>query len=414
MTALPPRPPIFYGWIVLAASIAIIMIGVGITFSLAVFLKPLEEEFGWSRSLISGVALVNWLVFGVGAFSWGTLSDRIGTRRVVTIGTGVLGAAMLLSSQVTAAWQLYAAFGILVAAGSSAFYVPLSATATRWFAARRGLALGLISSGMGLGIMVVPPLARALITALGWRATFAVLGGLIWAVALVAVRHLYDRPSELGLQEYGSTSTPTRGSGAAGMAAGAALRHPAFWVISLAHFACCAAHSGPIFHMVAHAMDLGVAKMAAASMLGLSGGASVAGRIGSGLLADRFGAKPAILGMLILQVVTLSTYLVAQSGEALFAVALVFGVAFGGVMPLYALVAREYFGDRVIGTAFGGIFFLSCIGMGLGAYAGGVFYDVAGSYWSLHLGSTLVGAAAILVALGLRPPRVVPAFAGGR
>lgn len=130
-----PGPRIFYGWVVLAAAVALVTVGFGITFSLAVFLKPLEEEFGWSRALIAGIALMNWLIFGACAFAWGTLSDRIGTRRVVAMGAGLLGAAMLLSSQVGTAWQLYAAFGVLGAAGSSAFYVPLSASVTRWFAA---------------------------------------------------------------------------------------------------------------------------------------------------------------------------------------------------------------------------------------------------------------------------------------
>jgi len=409
------RGRVFYGWVVLAAAIAVIMVGVGITFALAVFLKPLEEEFGWSRSLISGIALLNWVIFGVGAFAWGALSDRVGTRRVVAAGAGLLGAAMLLSSRVEAAWQLYAAFGILGAAGSSAFYVPLSAMATRWFAARRGLALGLISAGMGLGILVVPPLARALITAVGWRTTFALFGLLTWAVAFAVVRLLHDRPADVGLEAYGGNGSPAAAlSRPGGMTPGDALRHPAFWVIALVHFACCAAHSGPIFHMVAHAMDLGAPKMAAAAMLGLSGGTSIAGRIGSGLCADRFGAKPALVGMLALQAATLSTYLVAEGTVPLFGVALVFGVAYGGAMPLYAFVAREYFGEFVIGTAFGGIFFLSAIGMGLGAYAGGGLHDLLGSYWSLHLGSTLVGAAAVAVALALRPPQPAPALAGGR
>ena len=160
---VPARAPVFYGWVVLAASVAVIAAGTGVTFSLAVFLRPLEEEFGWSRALISGVALVNWIVFGLGSFGWGALSDRVGARRVVGLGAGLLGGALVLSSQVQAAWQLYLAFGILGAAGASAFYVPLSATATRWFTARRGLAMGIISAGMGLGILAVPPAARALI-----------------------------------------------------------------------------------------------------------------------------------------------------------------------------------------------------------------------------------------------------------
>jgi MFS family permease len=393
--------------------VAIIAVGVGIIFSLAVFLTPLEEEFGWSRSLISGVALVNWLIFGLFAFAWGTLSDRIGTRRVVAIGAGLLGLAMLLSSQVRAAWQLYLAFGVLGATGASAFYVPLSATATRWFAVRRGLALGLVNAGMGLGIMLVPPLARAAITAFGWRPTFALFGVLTWAVAAAVVPRLRDRPADLGLAEYGA-GTPRPGGAGRSMDAGQALRHPAFWLIAAVHFGCCAAHSGPIFHMVAHAMDQGVARMAAAGMLGLSGASSIAGRISSGLLADRFGGKRALVGMLAFQAASLSTYLLAQTEVPLFAVAAAFGFAYGGAMPLYALVTREFFGERVIGTAFGGIFFVSCIGMGLGAYAGGFAFDALGSYWSLYVGSTLVGAAAVAVALALRPPLPALALAGGR
>jgi predicted MFS family arabinose efflux permease len=233
----------------------------------------------------------------------------------------------------------------------------------------------------------------------------------------VAVRYLVDRPEDRGLRSYGDAPAPSAARAAAGhgsLTPAAALRHPAFWGVALVHFGCCAAHSGPIFHMVAHAMDLGVTKMAAASMLGLSGATSIAGRLSSGLLADRFGAKPALIGMLALQAAILSTYLYAGGALSLFAVALGFGVAYGGAMPLYALVARELFGERVVGTTFGGIFFISCIGMGLGAYGGGFLFDRLGTYWSLHLASTLVGAGAVVVALALRGPARVPALAAGR
>jgi MFS family permease len=411
-----PSRPVFYGWVVLAASVAVIAVGTGTIFSLAVFLRPLEEEFGWTRSLISGIAFVNWVIFGVGSFVAGAASDRIGARRVVAAGAGLLGAALLVSSQIRSAGQLYAAFGILGALGASAFYVPLSATATRWFAARRGLAMGILSSGMGLGIFVVPPTARALITAFGWRTTFALFGVLTWVVGSVAVRYLADRPEDRGLRSYGTApgSSGARGAPARSMTPADALRHPAFWGVALVHFGCCAAHSGPIFHMVAHAMDLGVTKMAAASMLGLSGATSIAGRLSSGLLADRFGAKPALVGMLALQAATLSTYLYADGAVSLYAVAVAFGVAYGGAMPLYALVAREFFGERVVGTAFGGIFLISCIGMGLGAYGGGFLFDQLGTYWSLHLASTLVGAGAVAVGVALRSPVPAPVLAVGR
>lgn len=408
------EPRIFHGWIVLGAGMAIIAVGMGTMFSLAVFLKPLEEEFGWGRSVIAGIALVNWLVFGAGGLVAGGLSDRFGTRRVVSVGAGLLGAAMLLSSRATGAWQLYWAFGILGAAGASGSYVPLSATVTRWFVARRGLALGLFNAGFGVGILTVPPLARLLITAIGWRPTMALFGLGAWTVALLVVPRLSDRPADRGLQPYGAGTAeagPRRPT--PDLHTREVVTHPVFWLLALIHFGCCAAHAGPIFHMVAHAMDLGVGTMTAATMFGLSGGTSIAGRIGSGLLADRFGGKRALVGMLGFQAVTLSIYLAIQGELPLFLAALLFGAAYGGAMPLYALVAREYFGERVIGTAFGGIFFISCIGMGLGAYGGGVIFDRLGSYWTLYLTSTVVGVAAVAVALALRPPEPVPLPAGG-
>jgi predicted MFS family arabinose efflux permease len=276
--------------------------------------------------------------------------------------------------------------------------------------------MGIISSGMGVGILIVPPTARALITAFGWRPTFAAFGGLTWVVGAVALRYLANRPEDRGLRGYGADAAAPgpRGAAPAGeMKAAAVLRHPAFWGVALVHFGCCAAHSGPIFHMVAHAMDLGVTKMAAASMLGLSGGTSIAGRLSSGVLADRFGARPALVGMLAIQALVLSFYLYAGAAVSLFVVAVFFGVAYGGAMPLYALVAREFFGERVVGTTFGGIFFISCIGMGLGAYGGGFLYDHLGTYWSLHLASTVVAAGAVAVAMALRPPGRVPVLAPG-
>jgi MFS family permease len=361
--------------------------------------------------LISGIALVNWLVFGLGSLVWGLASDRIGTRRVVLGGAGLLGGAMLVSSQVQNAWQLYGAFGILGAAGASAFYVPLSALITRWFTTRRGLAMALLNCGMGLGILVVPPLARALITALGWRATFAVVGVLAWAVTLAASPWLRERPADGGADDAAAAGLREPD---AGLTRAQAFRHPAFWVLALTHFWCCAAHSGPLFHMVSHAMDLGVPKMAAATMLGLSGGTSLIGRIGGGLFADRLGARTALVGMLAFQAAVLSIYLVAGAPDALFGLALAFGVAYGGAMPLYAVVARELFGPRVIGAAFGGIFLISCIGMGLGAYAGGFIHDWLGTYWTLHLSSTLIGVAAVATALAVRVPGPAPALAPAR
>jgi len=191
------------------------------------------------------------------------------------------------------------------------------------------------------------------------------------------------------------------------------VRSPQFWVIALTHFACCAAHSGPIFHMVTHAIDQGVPGMVAATVLGVSGFSSIAGRIGCGMLADRFGARQTLVAGLALQAVMVFAYLFARDAASFYALALVFGVAYGGVMPLYALVTREYFGEKVMGTAYGGVFLVSTLGMGLGSYAGGWIYDHLGSYAWLFLGSAAIGTMAAVLALAFRAPRAVPRMAHG-
>jgi MFS family permease len=156
-------------------------------------------------------------------------------------------------------------------------------------------------------------------------------------------------------------------------------------------------------------MDQGVAKMAAASILGASGLASIFGRVITGIVADRAGAKPTLLTALSMQAGLIFLYLFASGAAALYAVSLAFGVAYGAAMPLYALVTREYFGERVMGTAYGAVFFISCIGMGLGSYAGGALHDLLGTYQGLFLASFAIAVMAVVLGVTLRPPAMVPA-----
>jgi MFS family permease len=392
------RPAPFYGWVVLGAAFAIIALSIGTLFTLGVFLKPIEEGMGWSRSSIGAVGLLNWLVMGLGGVAAGYLSDRFGTRVVVLIGGALLGLGLVLSSQVSEAWQLYVTFGVLVGAGVSAFYVPLTVLAIRWFDDRRGMAAAIVSAGNGLGIMALSPLSRWLINEMDWRSAFVVLGDLAWLIVIPCALLLKPSP----------TATPAPGWASARASvtapAGQILVSWPIWAIALTHFACCAAHSGPIFHLVSHAMDQGVGSMAAASILGVSGLSSIVGRVGSGFVADRLGVKRTLIVMLAAQAVLIPLYLAATSEGSLWGLSLVFGVAYGGVMPLYAVLTREYFGEAIMGTAYGWVFFISCIGMGLGSFAGGAIHDVLGSYQGLFVGSFAVGAMAVILAATLRPP----------
>jgi predicted MFS family arabinose efflux permease len=399
-----PRGQIFYGWVVLGASALVVCLGMGTLFSLGVFLKPMEETMGWSRSAIGAVALLNWIFMGIGSFAGGALSDRIGSRITTVAGGALLGLGLVLASQVSAIWQLHLTFGVMVGLAVGAFYAPLSATATRWFTTNRGLAVAIVSAGIGVGILVVAPLARWLTTLFDWRVAMLVLGDLCWLVIIPVGLLIRNAPADMGAVAQGGAEAPAERA----FTARQAFSTPQFWLISLVHFGCCAAHSGPIFHMVTHAIDQGVARMAAAGVLGVSGLASVAGRIGCGVLADRFGAKRTLIAGLVMQAVMISLYLVTKDLGGFYALSIGFGIAYGGVMPLYALLIRQYFGDRVMGTAYGGVFLVSTLGMGLGSFGGGWFYDHLGSYTGLFIGSFAIGAVAALFALAFRRPRAAP------
>ena len=400
---------LFYGWVVLGAAFLIITMAIGTLFALGVFLKPIEEGMGWSRGAISSAALLNWLIVGLGSFVSGFVSDRVGARTVVLAGGLLLGLGLVLGSQVSTLWQFYLTFGLLVGAGVSAFYVPLTATATKWFSARRGLAVAIVSAGNGLGVFLLSPFSRFLISAFDWRTAMLVLGDLAWLVVIPAALLIRNSPQDVGAVAHGEAVAAVPASPAGSRTAGSVLRSGPFWTIALTHFACCAAHSGPIFHMVAHAMDQGVAKMAAATVLGVSGFSSIFGRLGTGLLADRFGARQILVVGLSLQAFMILLFLFAGDLASFYGLALVFGMAYGGVMPLYALLTREHFGERVMGTAYGGVFFISSIGMGFGSYAGGYIFDLLGSYRWLYLGSFAIGLAGVLLASTLRRPQSVPA-----
>ncbi|MGH7396746.1 MAG: MFS transporter [Candidatus Rokuibacteriota bacterium] len=398
---------IFYGWTIVGVGIVVTCIGLGSMLSLSVFLQPMSEAMGWSRTGISTAALLTWLCMGAGSFLWGALSDRFGTRAVLLLGGGLLGLGLVTASQAATLGQFQILFGVMVGLASGSFYAPLTSTTTRWFTQHRSLAVALVSAGIGLGASTVGPLARWIITNYDWRLAMLVIGNLAWLVIIPAALLVREPPGSSA----SAGASPTAGTGGLEMTAAQALRTPQFAAIALTHFACCAAHSGPIFHMVTHAIDRGVTAMAAVTVLSVAGLASLGGKIICGLVADRVGAKRTLLVGLSIQAVAVSLYVFTRDLGSFYALAVVFGFAYGGVMPLYAIVVREYFGARIMGTTFGAVALVSTLGMALGPWAGGWLYDTFGGYFWLFIGSFGIGLGAVAIASAFRPPRASPAAA---
>lgn len=387
-----------YGWVIVGAGALMTCVGIGAMFSLAVYLEPMSVATGWSRAGISSAMTLDFLTMGAAAFGWGAMSDRFGTRAVVLIGAVLLGLGLLLASRAASLAQFQLTYGILVGLAAGAFFAPMIAAATAWFENNRSLAVSLVSAGMGVAPMTVSPFARWLISAYDWRAAMTIIGVVAW-ILLIPAALLVRRPPAAASAAVGLTAA----AGGAGLSAAQALRSPQFVILALTFFFCCAAHSGPIFHMVSYAIGCGVPAMAAVSIYSLDGLSGLGGRLLLGVLADRLGAKPVLIAGLLVQALAIGIYLFVHRLGEFYALSVVFGTAYGGVMPLYAVLAREYFGPRIMGTVFGAATMTSSIGMAFGPLAGGWVFDTFNTYAWLYIGSFGIALGAVAVALAFPP-----------
>jgi MFS family permease len=397
-----------YGWVIVAVGALMTCFGMGALFSLPVFQSPISEATGWSRTGIGGTMTIAFLVMGVAGFAWGAVSDRFGARIALVIGNLLLGLGLVMASRSESLVEFQVWYGAVIGVAGGAFFPPLIATTTGWFDKHRGLAVSLVTVGIGVAPLTVTPFAGWLIEAYGWREAQFMIGVAVW-VLLVPLSFLIRKPPVLADEPavFGDGPAPAP-AGIGGV--GKALRSPQFIVLALVFFACCACHSGPIFHTISYAMICGIAPMAAATIYGMEGLAGLGGRIFFGVAADRFGVKPVIVVGLLIQAVAAGAYLYASNLETFYAVALVFGLAYGGVMPLYAVLAREYFGPHIMGTVFGAATMVSALGMALGPGLGGWIFDTFGTYTWLYVGSAAIGLGAAAIALAFPPvrPRLVP------
>ncbi|MGH8742182.1 MAG: MFS transporter, partial [Burkholderiales bacterium] len=319
-----------YGWVIVAVGALMGCVAVGAMFSLAVFLQPITESTGWSRAGVSSAMTFSFLIMGAAGFGWGALSDRFGVRPVVLFGAVLLGLGLVLSSRATS--QIGFVLALLVGASAGSFFVPMMALATGWLPQSRSLAVSLVSVGVGVAPMTVSPFAAWLLTTSGWRSAQLVIGLLVWVLLLPAALLVRQPPGTAGHADAGKTAiAPGEVS--------AALRSLPFIVLALTFFACCATHAGPIFHTISYAIACGVPTVAAVSIYSLEGLAGLGGRVVFGIMGDRYGAKRVLIAGLVVQALGAGSFVFVNRLEEFYAVAAVFGFAYGGVMPLYAVLA---------------------------------------------------------------------------
>jgi MFS family permease len=397
-TALVQKPCIFRGWFVVAGSFAVTFVGFGCAYTFSAFLPSLEHEFAASRGSVSLVfSLAGFLYFALGVVS-GPLADRCGSRILAITGMILTGLGLALAGVARTLFEVYAAYGLGVGLGIGISYVPVLGAVQRWFVRRRGFASGIGSAGIGVGTLLMPPVAAALIGAFGWRETYLMLGIFAVIVGGGFAFLVEDDPYARGLRPDGDPPQPNTGlADAAGIPFREAIKSGRFAGL----FIGCALGSFGVFvpfvHLVPFALDHGVPQSAAVLLLGAIGLGSTAGRFFLGGLSDRLGRPLSLAGMFAGMGLTFFIWTVSTGLWPLAAFALLYGLFYGGYVALIPPVVADYFGPANLGRMLGLMSLSIASGTLVGPSAAGFIFDASRSY-ALPI---LASAAAYLCAAAL-------------
>ncbi|KML50456.1 MFS transporter permease [Burkholderia cepacia] len=418
----PGASRLFYGWYVVAAAFAVTFVGFGSAYTFSAFVESLQRDFAASRGQISLVfSLAGFLYFGFGIVS-GPLADRFGSRRLAIAGMLLTGAGLAAAGAAHTLVQVYVAYGLGVGLGVGCAYVPAVGAVQRWFVRRRGFASGLAVAGIGVGTLVMPPLASALIAHVGWRGAYFTLAVIAVVVGAGMSLLIENDPRGRGLLPDGDAAGD--GGRNAGAAAAAATVHAGATVreavtsrpFASLYAACLVCSFGvfvPFVHLVPYALDHGVAPSTAVLLLGAIGVGSTAGRFFLGGLADRFGRRTSLLAMFAGMAVALVAWAGAGTVATLAAFALVFGVFYGGWVAVLPAVVMDYFGGRNVSAIIGILYTSVAFGTLIGPAAAGFIYDAGGGYLVPILASAVANAIAFaIVATTGRAPTAARAVGG--
>jgi OFA family oxalate/formate antiporter-like MFS transporter len=410
--ALAPR--IFYGWIVVLAAFAITFVGFGSAYTFSAFVTSLQREFGASRGSVALVfSLAGFLYFGLGVVS-GPLADRWGSRRLAILGMALVGLGLMLASAAHSLVEVYAAYGLGVGLGVGCAYVPAVGAVQRWFVKRRGFASGLAVSGIGVGTLVMPPLASQLIGSLGWREAYLILGGLAAVLGVGMSLFIEDDPHARGLAPDGEPRTvaPRKDSNS-GASVGEAVRSRRFLGLYAACLICSFGVFVPFVHLVPYALDHGVPRSSAVLLLGVIGAGSTAGRFFLGGVADRMGRRSFLLAMFAGMGLALAIWVFASSFWTLALFALLFGVFYGGWVAILPAVVMDAFGGRNVSGIIGVLYTSVAFGTLTGPSAAGFAYDLNHSYTVPILASAGANiCAAVIAAFASKASAPAPNFGG--
>ena len=361
-----------YAWLRLAVALALGTIGSVGMWSFVVALPAVQADFGVPRAEASLAFTLTMIGFGFGGVVTGRLSDRFGIVLPAAGGALAIGAGYVWSGLASNLWWFALAQG-LIGFGSSATFGPLMTDISHWFTRRRGIAVAIASCGNYLAGTIWPPIIQYFIATEGWRATQQGIGLLCVVTMLPLVLALRRRVPAHATELAGETAVAARGS--LGVSSNTLMT-----LLCVAGVACCVAMSMPQVHIVAYCGDLGYGPARGAEMLALMMGFGIVSRLIAGFIADRIGGLTALLIGSALQGVALFLYLWFDGLTSLYVISALFGLFQGGLVPMYAIIVREYFSPQEAGMRLGVVLMATLFGMALGGWMSGEIFDLTGSY----------------------------------
>ena len=407
-------------WIIVGVSFTTLALTYTVMYSFSVFFVALLKEFGWSRSVTAGAFSLFWLLHGVIGPFVGNLVDRWGARWVFLLGSLLLGIGLALCSWINSWWQLYLSFSVICALGvGSTGWVPNTTVIQSWFEEKRGLAMGIISSGVGIGIFACVPSIQLLINRVGWRMTYRLMAFIIpLSIMAMAILFLKKRPRTVLSTEAQQETLHTTAEDSSGANEGWGLRSwtlrqaiqtRQFRILSLCFFFTSFINQSVLTHHVAFFVDQGLQALFASYIAGLVGMVSIVGKIFWGTLSDRIGREVTftlvivctICAMVLLIIFTKLSFLKIPYFYALF-----FGLGYAGLAVLSPLIAADFFAGTAYGSIYGTLYLINGLGGAFGAWFAGFLYDYVQSYVPLFI-AVIACALLACITLWVAAPRKI-------
>ena len=370
-----------YRYLVLFASFALILVGTGSMFAVVVALKPMTQDFDWTRSIPSIAFSLLYLGGGTGGILMGHWMDRSGMGWPALVAAVMVGCGAILVSAITQSWQLFLIYGVMLGLlGHASLFSPLLANVIRWFENRRGTAVGVVAAGQSLAGVIWPPIFGTFNHSIGWRDTYLWFGVFALAIMVPLSLIMHRRPPAASGVAAKARPVVARPAPSAGRRAGPSPR-TIQWALALAIVGCCIAMALPLAHLIAHVSDLGHPQARAAEVLSVALAGSLISRLTAlGPVANRYGGLVSVFAFSALQTAGLALLIFFDGLLALYLIAFLFGFGYGGIVPSYPVVVREFLPVHEGGRRTAVIIFFGAIGMAIGGWLGGFVHDLVGSY----------------------------------